>query len=97
MENGLLKEIQELIQKGYSQTAAQAIGYKEFFDYLQGNGTLADAISRVQQESRRYAKRQLTWFRRMSYLEWIEIGETTTMDMALVLILRRVAERFAIK
>ena len=63
-ESGLLKEIQELIQKGYSQTAAQAMGYKEFFDYLQGNGTLADAISRVQQESRRYAKRQLTWFRR---------------------------------
>ena len=73
MENGLLKEIQELIQKGYSQTAAQAIGYKEFFDYLQGNGTLADAISRVQQESRRYAKRQLTWFRREENIHWLHV------------------------
>ena len=75
MENGLLKEIQELIQKGYSQTAAQAIGYKEFFDYLQGNGTLADAISRVQQESRRYAKRQLTWFRRDERVNWLYIDD----------------------
>ena len=64
---------------------------------LQNNLPLETAIEQVKLASRRYAKRQLTWFRRMSYLEWIEIGETTTMDMALVLILRRVAERFAIK
>ena len=62
-------------QRGYSQTAAQAIGYKEFFDYLQGNGTLADAISRVQQESRRYAKRQLTWFRRDERVNWLYIDD----------------------
>ncbi len=75
MENGLLKEIQELIHKGYSQTAAQAIGYKEFFDYLQGKNTLEDAVCRVQQESRRYAKRQLTWFRKDEKVNWLYIDD----------------------
>ena len=71
----LLEEIQELIRRGYSQTAAQAIGYKEFFDYLQGNGTLEEAVARVQQESRRYAKRQLTWFRRDKRVNWLYIDD----------------------
>ena len=75
METGLLEEIQELIRRGYSQTAAQAIGYKEFFDYLQGNGTLEEAVARVQQESRRYAKRQLTWFRRDKRVNWLYIDD----------------------
>ena len=56
METGLLEEIQELIRRGYSQTAAQAIGYKEFFDYLQGNGTLEEAVARVQQEIKAICK-----------------------------------------
>ena len=45
-------------------TAMQAIGYKEFIDYLAGNCTLEDACAQVQQSSRHYAKRQLTWFER---------------------------------
>ena len=99
VEQGLLAEIDFLLSKGLSTTATalQAIGYKEFIAAIQNNLSLETAIEQVKLASRRYAKRQLTWFRRMSYLEWIEIGETTTMDMALVLILRRVAERFAIK
>lgn len=75
MENGLLEEIQELVRRGYSQTAAQAIGYKEFFDYLQGKGTLGEAISQVQQESRRYAKRQMTWFRKDEKVNWLYIDD----------------------
>ena len=99
VEQGLLAEVDALLSKGLAAnaTALQAIGYKEFIAALQNNLPLETAIEQVKLASRRYAKRQLTWFRRMSYLEWIEIGETTTMDMALVLILRRVAERFAIK
>ena len=99
VEQGLLAEVDALLTKGLTAnaTALQAIGYKEFIAAIQNNLSLETAIEQVKLASRRYAKRQLTWFRRMSYLEWIEIGETTTMDMALVLILRRVAERFAIK
>lgn len=75
MENGLLEEIKELIQMGYSQTAAQAIGYKEFFGYLQGKSALEESVARVQQESRRYAKRQLTWFRRDERVNWLYIDD----------------------
>ena len=75
MENGLLDEIRFLIEKGYSSTAAQAIGYKEFFDYLNGCGSLEDAIAKVQMESRRYAKRQLTWFRRDPRVNWLYIDD----------------------
>ena len=73
MENGLLKEIQELIQKGYSQTAAQAIGYKELQHYFDGQESLEEAIQKIKQETRRYAKRQLTWFRRNPDIHWIYV------------------------
>ena len=75
MENGLLEEIKELIRMGYSQTAAQAIGYKEFFGYLQGKSAREESVARVQQESRRYAKRQLTWFRRDERVNWLYIDD----------------------
>ena len=55
--------------------SAQAIGYKEFFDYLQGKNTLEEAVCRVQQESRRYAKRQLTWFRKDEKVNWLYIDD----------------------
>ena len=71
LEQGLLDEIKALSQAGYSKTAAQAIGYKEFFGYLSGQCTLNEAAERVKQESRRYAKRQLTWFRRDERVRWL--------------------------
>ena len=99
VEQGLLAEIDALLTQGLTAntTALQAIGYKEFIAAIQNNLPLEMAVEQVKLASRRYAKRQLTWFRRMSYLEWIELDATSTMDMALDLILRRVAERYAIK
>ena len=99
VEQGLLAEIDAILTQGLTAnaTALQAIGYKEFIAAIQNNLPLEMAVEQVKMASRRYAKRQLTWFRRMSYLEWIELDATSTMDMALDLILRRVAERYAIK
>ena len=99
VEQGLLAEVDALLSKGLAAnaTALQAIGYKEFIAAIQNNLPLEMAVEQVKMASRRYAKRQLTWFRRMSYLKWIELDATSTMDMALDLILRRVAERYAIK
>ena len=81
LAQGLLDEIKGLLAKGIPEksTAMQAIGYKEFVDYLQGRCSLADATALVQQSSRHYAKRQLTWFRRNKAIHWIqrESGETT--------------------
>ena len=73
LELGLLDEIKQLLADGISAdcTAMQAIGYKEFVTALAGNGTIEDAAALVQQSSRRYAKRQLTWFRRNKNMHWL--------------------------
>jgi tRNA dimethylallyltransferase len=81
LEQGLLQEIRELLDAGIPKkcTALQAIGYKEFIDAMEGRCTLAEATAQVQQSSRRYAKRQLTWFRRNEAIVWLrrEEGEGT--------------------
>ena len=82
LQNGLVEEIQTLLQRGISAkcTAMQAIGYKEFVDALEGRGTIAEAAAQVQQSSRRYAKRQLTWFRRNENMHWIKRKEEQGAD-----------------
>ena len=71
LDNGLEEEARFLLEHGYAPTAAQAIGYKEMFGYLNGEEDLELAIEKIQQGSRRYAKRQLTWFRRNENVLWI--------------------------
>jgi len=75
MENGLLEEAKEVLNRPNSQTALQAIGYKELLPYYCGECTLDEAVDRVKQESRRYAKRQLTWFRRDEDIHWIFVDD----------------------
>ena len=81
LQNGLIEEIQALLQSGVPEkaTSMQAIGYKEFVDYLGGRCSLEDAAALVQQASRHYAKRQLTWFRRNPAIHWLrrQQGEDT--------------------
>lgn len=73
VENGLFEEVDLLLKKGLSPecTAMQAIGYKEPAMALRGTITREDAIEQIKKESRRYAKRQLTWLRRDPDLQWI--------------------------
>ena len=73
LEAGLLQEIRGLLQSGVPDTATamQAIGYKEFVSALEGHGTVEAAADSVRQSSRRYAKRQLTWFRRNPAIHWL--------------------------
>jgi len=70
---GLVEEIRNLLASGIPAkcTAMQAIGYKEFVDALNGFGTIEEAAASVKQSSRRYAKRQLTWFRRNKAMHWL--------------------------
>ena len=74
LEAGLVEEIKELLSRGIPAkcTALQAIGYKEFIAALDGEMTVAEAADQVRQSSRRYAKRQLTWFRRNENMNWIK-------------------------
>jgi tRNA dimethylallyltransferase len=73
MEAGLLDEVQRLLAAGIPEnaTALQAIGYKELVAALHGACTVEAAVAQIQQESRRYAKRQRTWFRRNPAIYWI--------------------------
>ena len=73
LEQGLIQEIKDLLASGIPQncTAMQAIGYKEFVAALNGDITIEAAADQVRQSSRRYAKRQLTWFRRNPHMHWL--------------------------
>ena len=80
VKDGLLDEIRDVLGSGIPEkcTAMQAIGYKEFIDAMAGRSSIDEAIAQVQQSSRRYAKRQLTWFRRNEKVNWLrrEPGQT---------------------
>ncbi|MDQ0214690.1 tRNA dimethylallyltransferase [Oikeobacillus pervagus] len=74
MEQGLLNEVETLWGRGIRDTqAVQAIGYKELYAYLAQETTIQEAIDRLKQNSRRYAKRQLTWFRNKMDVEWFDL------------------------
>ena len=80
MRAGLLAEAKEVLNRPGSQTALQAIGYKELLPYFRSECTLEDAVESIRRESRRYAKRQLTWFRRDANIRWIMIDEYQNFD-----------------
>lgn len=73
LEQGLMDEIRQLLSSGIPEkcTATQAIGYKEFVSALHGECSIEEAADLVRQSSRRYAKRQLTWFRRNPSMNWL--------------------------
>ena len=73
LEMGLIQEIKDLLASGIPEkaTALQAIGYKEFVSALNGECTIEEAADQVRMFSRRYAKRQLTWFRRNKNIHWL--------------------------
>jgi len=82
LEMGLEEEIRDLLASGISPncTAMQAIGYKEFVAALDGLCTMEEAADEVRKASRRYAKRQLTWFRRNEKIHWLTRREGATGD-----------------
>lgn len=76
MDNGLLEEVKGFSDKGLQNCQSmQAIGYKEFYPYFDGLITLDEAVDQLKQNSRRYAKRQLTWFRNKLDVSWIDMSE----------------------
>ena len=73
LEEGLLDETVAFFENDRSKTAAQAIGYKELKPYIDGLVSLDEAVEKLKMETRRYAKRQLTWFRRNPDINWLDI------------------------
>jgi tRNA dimethylallyltransferase len=97
--DGLLEETKQLKEEGVFEvnlTAAQAIGYKELLGYLDGSETLAEATESLKTATRRYAKRQLTWFGAKPYIEWVEMekdGALRTLDDVCREIVNRVTQK----
>ncbi len=73
LANGLIAEVESLLAAGYSRDtfALQSFGYKELIAYLDGKCTYLEAIEQLKQNTRRFAKRQLTWFRKDTRIEWV--------------------------
>lgn len=74
---GLMEEVKKLLDMGYTSdmVSMQALGYKEIVQYLSGEITLEEAVFILKRDSRHYAKRQLTWFRRDERIQWFDVEE----------------------
>lgn len=75
VSNGMIEEAESLWRKGNQRTASNAIGYKELIPYFENTMSLSDCLDRIKQETRRYAKRQLTWFRKNTRIQWLFLDE----------------------
>jgi len=73
VENGLLAEAETVLKSPYAPTAMQAIGYKELRPYFDGELSLAEALDNLKKSTRHYAKRQLSWFRRIPYAHFLYV------------------------
>ena len=83
IEQGLIKEVEDLLKK-YKEfpTAMQGLGYKEVVEYLEGNLTKDEMIDKIKQDTRHYAKRQMTWFRAYKDdITWLEAGSDKNIDI----------------
>ncbi len=81
LEKGLVEEARNFFETKAASTALQAIGYKELKPYLDGFIPLEEAAENLKRATRRYAKRQLTWFRRNGDIRWINIDECTSSEL----------------
>ena len=98
LEEGLVAEVEKLRQMGClrGQTAMQGLGYKEILDYLEGSLSLPDAVSRIKRDTRHFAKRQLTWFRREPDVIWVDrqsFSEEEQDAEILSFLLKKLSER----
>ncbi|MDD4679344.1 MAG: tRNA (adenosine(37)-N6)-dimethylallyltransferase MiaA [Clostridia bacterium] len=74
MESGLIKEVTDILDRGYSRDliSMQGLGYKEIINYLKGLSTLEESINILKRNTRRFAKRQITWFKREEQILWLD-------------------------
>lgn len=82
IENGLVSEVTEILSKGYSPTlnSLNTVGYKEIISYLNNEISLDRAIELIKRNTRRFAKRQLTWFRKDERIKWFKINSETDLN-----------------
>lgn len=83
IEAGLVEELKGILADGYPRDlqALNTVGYKELYPYLDGEWTLAQAKEKIKVHTRRYAKRQMTWFRRWDFIEWLDAEHLSAKEM----------------
>lgn len=80
LRNGLVEEVRGVYAEHKPKTAFNAIGYKELLPYFNNECSLEEAVDKIKQETRRYAKRQLTWFRRDVRITWVDTSKYEQID-----------------
>lgn len=82
---GLVEEVRDLLSRGYTEDlpSMQGLGYKEIIHYLNGKIPLDQAVDLIKKNTRRFAKRQLTWFRRDSRIIWVDVGKREMEEVSL--------------
>ncbi len=83
LQKGLVQECREVYDSGGLKTAHQAIGFKELIPYFKGECSLEECVDKIKLESRHYAKRQLTWFRKLNGVNWVNIDEFDSFEKIL--------------
>ena len=97
IETGLIEEVEKLLEMNYSEnsTALQGLGYKQIIGALKGKYSLSEAVYLLKRDTRHYAKRQFTWFRKVENVHWIEITGQLSLEDVLEQIQRVSVDLFA--
>ena len=84
IDSGLVEETKNILEMGYSKDlqSLQTVGYRQVIEYLEGGLTHEQMVSNIKTKTRRYAKRQLTWFRRWPFIHWLNAHEMTNKQLA---------------
>lgn len=96
LATGLIDEVKSLLERGYDErlTSMQGLGYKEILYYLRGEMSLEEAVETLKRSTRRFAKRQMTWFRRDKRIRWLDVGNYGSVDEIAFEIIKVVAGTF---
>jgi len=99
LAEGLVEEVKALLAKGYARgmVSMQALGYKEIAAYLEGEIGLEEAVALLKQNTRRFAKRQLSWFRHMKDIQWVDVTEPEKFDRQISQIHDIIAGKFGMR
>lgn len=88
IEMGLVEEVRSILKMGYSKDlqSLNTVGYKEIIKYIEGEWSLDKAIEKIKTSTRRYAKRQMTWYKRWDFIHWLKADEMSTQEMKEVIL-----------
>ncbi len=95
MADGLLDEVKGLMNMGLTldNTSMLGIGYKEVIEYLEGKYDLERMLEVLKQNSRKYAKRQMTWFKRYEEVQWFDVTQYETYERALEVLIEKIEKQ----